>query len=106
MVLFAVKLARRRLTSGNETGPKSSNRLRHRRRDDRYAALLRPPPEAARADGEHDLFGDGSVVLLPTYGHPRAISRCGCGSPPTTSCWPATAAISAAPCASGGCRVL
>jgi glyoxylase-like metal-dependent hydrolase (beta-lactamase superfamily II) len=20
-------------------------------------------------DGEHDLFGDGSVVLLPTYGH-------------------------------------
>ncbi|TMA34784.1 MAG: MBL fold metallo-hydrolase, partial [Deltaproteobacteria bacterium] len=25
--------------------------------------------EVLAVDGEHDLFGDGSVVCLPTYGH-------------------------------------
>ncbi len=45
-------------------------------------------------DGEHDLFGDGSVTCLPSYGHTPATSRCGCAAPrATTSWWPTPATI-------------
>src|SRR2546426_443748 len=30
---------------------------------------LGPPLDYRMIDGEHDVFGDGSVVLVPTYGH-------------------------------------
>ena len=30
---------------------------------------LRDFDRVVRIDGEHDLFGDGSVVCIPTYGH-------------------------------------
>ena len=57
-------------------------------------------------DGEHDVFGDGSVVCLPTHGHTPGHQslkvRLGCAA---TSCWPPIPAISAAPCANAGCRV-
>ena len=32
-------------------------------------ARFRSRPQAAPVDGEHDVFGDGSVVCLPTHGH-------------------------------------
>ena len=56
-------------------------------------------------DGEHDVFGDGSVVCLPTHGHtPGHQSLKVRARLAATSCSPPTPAISAAPCARGGCR--
>ena len=58
-----------------------------------------------QVDGEHDLFGDGSVVCLPTYGHtPGHQSLQGAHRRRARSCSRATPATSAAPCASGACR--
>ena len=39
-------------------------------------------------DGEHDVFGDGAVILIPTYGHTPATSRCG-SAPASTRRWSA-----------------
>ena len=58
-------------------------------------------------DGEHDVFGDGSVVCLPTHGHtPGHQSLEAAPRLAATSCWPPIPAISAAPCASAACRAL
>lgn len=50
----------------------SATRHRHNRRDFDLGDDLR------LLDGEHDVFGDGSVVCLPSMGTRRDISRCGC----------------------------
>ena len=39
-----------------------------------------------QVEGEHDLFGDGSVVCLPTTATRRAISRSGCAPRRARSC--------------------
>ena len=41
-------------------------------------------------DGEHDLFGDGSVVCLRPRGTRPGISRCACAAIMATSSWPRT----------------
>ena len=47
-------------------------------------------------DGEHDVFGDGTVVLIPTYGHTPAISPSRCEpARAAISCWPPTPATRA-----------
>ncbi|MEZ5232096.1 MAG: MBL fold metallo-hydrolase [Acidimicrobiales bacterium] len=46
-------------------------------------------------DGEHDLFGDGRVVCIPTPATPRATSRCGCAPTTVRSCCAATPATCA-----------
>ena len=45
-------------------------------------------------EGEHDLFGDGSVVCLPTYGHTPGTSRCACARRTASSCSAGTPATS------------
>ena len=56
-----------------------------------------------QVDGEHDVFGDGSVVCLPTYGHTPGHQSLKVFLW-ARSCWLPMLAISAAPYASGDCR--
>jgi hypothetical protein len=47
------------------------------------------PLEYQLVDGEHDIFGDAQVVLLPTYGHTPVTSQCSCATARArSSCWP------------------
>jgi glyoxylase-like metal-dependent hydrolase (beta-lactamase superfamily II) len=48
-------------------------------------------------DGEHDLFGDGSVVLVPTYGHTPGHQSLRVKLRTARSSWPPTPAICAKP---------
>ena len=38
------------------------------------------PAKVRLVDGEHDVFGDGTVVCLPSHGHTPGISRSSCVS--------------------------
>ena len=53
--------------------------------------------------GEHDVFGDGRVVCVPTPGHSPGTSRCSCGSSRARSCSSPTRRTCSASCASGSC---
>ena len=55
-------------------------------------------------DGEHDVFGDGSVCVCRRTGTRQGTNRFGCGSNAVRSCSPLTPATSARPSASAGCR--
>src|ERR1700726_270331 len=52
-------------------------------------------------DGEHDVFGDGSVVCMDIR---RGTNRFGCGSIAVKSCSPPTPATSVRPSPSAACR--
>ena len=56
-------------------------------------------------DGEHDVFGDGSVVCLPTYGHKPGQSVVEAAPPQAAKSYsPAMPAISAGLSANAACR--
>jgi hypothetical protein len=57
-------------------------------------------------DGEHDVFGDGSVVCLPTHGHTPGHQSLRLRLVAVRSCSPPTPVTSARPSASAGCPAM
>ena len=55
-------------------------------------------------DGEHDVFGDGLVVVCPPTGTRRGTNRLGCGSTTARSCSLRTPATFVRPSATAACR--
>ena len=80
---------------------------RQRRAARLQPARFRPWPQIAPASMASTMCSATArwCACRPT-GTRRATSRCGCGSTAATSCWRRIPAISAKPCASGGCRAL